>query len=46
MKKKHTFFVNKDNKLKVFKTKQHYQIVEENLKKRKKECEENLSKFC
>ena len=46
MKKKHTFFINRDNYLEDFKLKHKYQIVEEYWGKRKKECEKNLSKFC
>ena len=46
MKRKHTFFINKDNNLEEFKAKHNYQIVEEYWRKRKKECEKNLSKFC
>ncbi len=46
MKRKNTFFVDKENSLKDFKAKHKYQIIEEYWKKRKKECEKNLSKFC
>ena len=46
MKRKHTFFKNKDNNLEDFKPKHNYQIVEEYWSKRRKECEKNLSKFC
>ena len=46
MKRKNTFFKNKDNNLESFKAKHNYQIVEESWRKRKKECEKNLSKFC
>ena len=45
MKKKITFFVQKDS-LKEVKAKHNYQVVEAYWKKRKKECEKNLSKFC
>ena len=46
MKRKPTFFKNKDNNLEDFKAKHNYQIMEEYLGKRRKECEKNLSKFC
>ena len=46
MKRKNTFFINKDNNLEDFKGKHNYQIDEEYWSKRKKECEKNLSKFC
>ncbi len=46
MKRKNTFFINKENNLKDFNAKHNYQIVEEYWEKRKKECEKNLSKFC
>ena len=46
MKRKHTFLLDKDNNLEDFKAKHNYQIMEEYWKKRKKECEKNLSKFC
>ncbi len=46
MKRKHTYLKNKDNNLEDFKPKHTYQIVEEYWRKRKKECEKNLSKFC
>ena len=46
MKRKNTFIVDKENCLKDVKAKHNYQIVAEYWKKRKKECEKNLSKFC
>ena len=46
MKRKNNFFVDKENGLKDFKAKHNYQIVEAYWRKRKKECEKNLSKFC
>ena len=46
MKRKYTFFVNKENSLKDFKKTHDYQIVEEYLEKREKECEKNFTKFC
>ena len=46
MKRKNTFFVDKENGLKDLKEKHNYQIIGEYWKKRKKECEKNLSKFC
>ena len=46
MKRKNTFIIDKQNSLKDVKAKHNYQIVEEYWKKRKKECEKNLSKFC
>lgn len=46
MKRKPTFFKNKDNNLEDFKAKHNYQRVEEYWRKRRKECEKNLSKFC
>ncbi len=45
MKRKITFFVKEDS-LKKVKVKHNYQVVEEYWKKRKKECEKSLSKFC
>ena len=46
MKRKNTFFVDKENSPKDVKAQHNYQIIEEYWKKRKKECEKNLSKFC
>ena len=46
MERKNTFFVHNENGQKDIKAKHNYQIVEEYWKKRKKECEKNLSKFC
>ena len=46
MKRKNNFFINKENNLKEVEEKHNYQIVEEYWKRRKKECEKNLSKFC
>ena len=46
MNKKDTFFDEKENVLKDVKAKYYYSIIEEYWKKRKKECEKNLSKFC
>ena len=46
MKSKNTVFINKVNNLKDIKAKHHYQKIENYWKKRKKECEKNLSKFC
>ena len=46
MKRKNTFFVDKEIGLKDIKAKHNYQIKEEYWKKRRKECEKNLSKFC
>ena len=46
MKRKNTFFINKENNQEDFKAKHNYQIVEEYWRKRKKECEKNLSKLC
>ena len=46
MKRKNIFFVDKENGPKKVKAKHNYQITEEYWKKRKKECEKNLSKFC
>ena len=46
MKRKNTFFVDEENSLKDVKAKHNYQIEEEYWKKRKKECEKYLSKFC
>lgn len=46
MKRKHTFIINNDNNLEEFKAKHNYQIIKEYSRKRKKECEKNLSKFC
>ncbi len=46
MKRKNTFFVDKESSLKDVKAKHNYQIVEECWKNRKKEYEKNLSKFC
>ena len=46
MKRKNAFFINKDNNLEDFKATHNYQIVEEYWRKRKNECEKNLSKFC
>ncbi len=46
MKRKIRFYLTKENNLNEVKVKHNYQIVEEYWKKRKKECEKNLSKFC
>ena len=46
MKRKNAFFINKENNQEDFKAKHNYQIVEEYWRKRRKECEKNLSKFC
>ena len=46
MKRKNTFFVDKEKDLKDVKAKHNYQIIEGYWKKREKECEKNLSKFC
>ena len=46
MKRKNTIIVDNENGLKDVKARHNYQIVEEYWKKRKKECEKNLSKFC
>ena len=39
-------FINKENNQENLKAKHNYQKVEEYWRKRKKECEKNLSKFC
>ena len=47
MKIKNTSVFNQKNiHLNQFKNKHKYQILENYLKKRKEECEKNLSKFC
>ena len=46
MERKNTFFVDKEIGLKDVKAKHNYQIIKEYCKKRKKEYEKNLSKFC
>ena len=46
MKIKNTAVINQDILLKELRTKHKYQILEDYWKKRKKECEKNLSKFC
>ena len=47
MKIKNNKVFNQNNtNLYQFKNKHKYQILENNWKKRKKECEKNLSKFC
>jgi len=47
MKIKNTSVLNQNNiYLSQFKIKHKYQILENYWKKRKKECEKNLSKFC
>ncbi len=43
---KNTLIVNNDKTYKEFNRKHKYQILEIYWKKRKKECEKNLSKFC
>jgi len=47
MKNKNTSVLNQNNiHLSQFKNEHKYQILENYWKKRKKECEKNLSKFC
>ena len=47
MKIKNNFVINQNNiPLNQFKGKHKYQMLEKYWKKRKKECEKNLSKFC
>ena len=46
MKRKNTFMISKNINSKDTKSKHNYQIFEEYWKKRNKECEKNLSKFC
>ena len=46
MKIKNNYLINRENNLNEFKTKHKYQKVDDYWKKRKKECEKNLSKFC
>ena len=47
MKIKNNFIINQDSiHLNQFGNKNKYQILEKYWKKRKKECEEKLSKFC
>ena len=47
MKIKNTSTFNQDNiRLNQFKSNHKYQLLENYWKKRKKECDKNLSKFC
>ncbi len=46
MKTKNISLLEQKTTLKGFSTKHKYQILEEYWKKRKKECEKNLSSFC
>ena len=46
IKMKKTSIISLDNTFKEFKSEHKYLILEDSLKKRKKECEKNLSKFC
>ncbi len=46
MNMKNTSILCNVNAYKEFKSKHKYQIFDEYWKKRKKECEKNLSKFC
>ena len=43
---KNKSIITLDRPLKEFKSEHKYQILEDYWKKRKKECEKNLSKFC
>ena len=43
---KNTSIITLDKPFKEFKSEHKYLILEDSLKKRKKECEKNLSKFC
>ena len=45
-KMKNTSIITLDKPFKEFKSEHKYQILEDYWKKRKKECEKNLSKFC
>ena len=46
IKMKNTSIITLDKTFKEFKSEHKYQILEDYWKKRKKECEKNLSKFC
>ena len=46
MKSKITHIINNDKYLKDTKSENNYELAERYWKKRKKECEKNLSKFC
>ena len=46
MQMKNTSIISNDKTYKEFNNKHKYQILENYWKKRKKECEKNLSKFC
>ena len=46
IKMKNTSIITNDKTFKEFKSEHKYQILEDYWKKRKKECEKNLSKFC
>ena len=46
IKMKNTSIITLDKPFKEFKSEHKYQILEDYWKKRKKECEKNLSKFC